>query len=59
MGGDAGLTELEITPAMIEAGVLAAELEGFEYGWGEEEALVKRVFLAMTQAARSPADATV
>jgi hypothetical protein len=44
----------EPTASMIEAGVLAAELEGFEYGWGEEEALVRRVYLAMQKAALSP-----
>ena len=42
--------ESEITPAMIEAGIDAAELESYEWGWGEEEALVKRVFEAMRKA---------
>ena len=40
-----------VTPAMIEAGVLAAEFEDYDYGWGQEEALVKRVYLAMRDVA--------
>ena len=57
--GQAGeLADVEITPQMIEAGVLAAELEGYEYGYGEEEALVTRVYLAMRTAALFPTSAT-
>jgi hypothetical protein len=39
--------DVEITPQMIEAGVLAAQFEEFERGWSDEEALVRRVYVAM------------
>ena len=37
----------EVTIEMLEAGVEAADLLGFCWGWGEEENLVRRVYLAM------------
>jgi len=40
-----------ITTEMIEAGIEAAEFEGYEWGWGQEEELVTRVYLAMAKAA--------
>lgn len=52
-------TESEITPAMIEAGVLASDLEGYEYGWGDEASLVERVYLAMRTVERSSSDASL
>lgn len=43
----------EITKEMIAAGILAADLEDFEYGWSRGDDLVRRVYLAMA-AARAP-----
>ena len=39
--------EIEVTKTMIEAGVKAAALVGFDWGLDSEEILVSRVFRAM------------
>jgi hypothetical protein len=44
---NAGESEVEITLEMIEAGVVAADLVGFRWGWDCEESLVSRVYQAM------------
>lgn len=44
--------EPEITPAMIEAGMI--ELVDFEWGWGDEEDAAVRVFRAMWAAMPKP-----
>ena len=42
--------EIEVTPEMIEAGVRAADLIGFRWGWDSEETVVLRAYLAMDAA---------
>ena len=42
--------EIEITPAMLAAGIEAANLISYEWGYGEEANLVSRVYLAMVAA---------
>lgn len=39
--------EIEITPEMIEAGLIAADLISFQFGHTPPVPLVSRVFLAM------------
>ena len=42
-----------VTREMITAGVKAADLIGFRWGWDSEESLVSRVYLAMDAALSS------
>ena len=49
----ANVGDLEITSEMTEAGVKAADLIGFRWGWGDEASLVARVFLAMDAVRRA------
>lgn len=48
----------EITQAMIEAGVEAFDYEDYEFGWSEEEEIVRRVYAAMRKVALSPVQPT-
>lgn len=48
--GQAGI-QLEITPAMIAAGIIAGDLENFEFGWSDPTNLVTAVYRAMASAA--------
>ena len=47
LAGRPVLSEIEITPEMIEAGVKAADLLLFEWGEDSSESLVSRVYRAM------------
>ena len=44
-----GETNYQITESMIDAGIEAAEFEGYEWGWDHEKEIVIRVYLAMAR----------
>jgi hypothetical protein len=51
---DAGDVAIPISQTMINAGIEAAKLISFEWGYDSEGTLVSRVYRAMVAASRNP-----
>lgn len=47
-------SEIEITPTMLAAGLVSADLISYQWGLGDEGILVSRVYRAMEIARRLP-----